>query len=81
MKAREVLNILEDNFRAGPDAVCAALGVLADLNRKGFVILPLEPTEGMIRDGGAAILEDRSWHVPDMAKAAYRAMISAYREG
>ena len=55
---------------------------LSELPQDGYVVVPREPSEAMIRDGHAAAgvwraSDDACWLSAEDAVAAYRAMIAA----
>jgi hypothetical protein len=67
-----------DEMRAG--YMDAAQAALAAIKAQGLVVVPVEPTEGMI-EAGADSYGDRFYFKPEHAARCFAAMIAAAGEG
>jgi hypothetical protein len=67
-----------DTARSDRPHIEAALNsAFAALTAAGYVVVPLNPTDAMIKAGHNAAQNDPSWFGTDVADNAYRAMVNA----
>jgi len=63
----------------GGGQVCDVPGIIRELQRAGFVIAPIEPTEEMIEKGMWSRSETGRYGPRDVAITIYQAMVGAAR--